>query len=122
MSENIKIKRIYDEAADADGARILVDRLWPRGIKKVDAGLTEWLKTLAPSNDLRKWFGHDPEKFQEFAEKYRAELDSNEQAEDFAKSIPNLISKFGAVTLLYAAKDAEHNNAVILQAWLKERM
>jgi len=111
----IKIKRIYDPVSKADGKRVLVDRLWPRGIKKEEAGLDLWLKDIAPSNDLRKWFSHDPSKWQEFKELYRKELKTKQKViEDLRKE-----SRRGTVTLLFAAKDTERNNAVVLKEILE---
>lgn len=112
----IKLKRIYEEASKNDGYRILVDRLWPRGISKEKAKLDLWLKDIAPSDALRKWFGHAPDKWMEFQKKYKAELAKNkkifEQLEEIIKNKKN-------VTLLYAAKDEKRNQAVILKASLK---
>lgn len=113
----IRIKRIYEAAEQDDGARILVDRLWPRGIRKEDADILLWEKGIAPSNELRKWFGHDPEKYQEFMTRYEAELDSSEISDGFADKVSEL-QKAGNVTLLYAAKDTEHNNAAVLREWI----
>lgn len=118
MSE-LKIKRIYLPPAEDDGARILVDRLWPRGISKGKAQLTEWCKSVSPSNELRKWFGHDPEKFAEFKNRYVAELKANPDTAEFKNRIAELL-KNGNVTLLYGAKDEEHNNAVVLKEWLEK--
>ena len=117
---HIAIKRVYDEAEPTDGTRILVDRLWPRGLSKERAHIDTWLKELAPSNELRKWFGHEPEKFAEFRRRYEAELRSAEaqaalkQMEDRAKQ--------GPVTLVFAAHDAEHNNAVVLRDQLQQAL
>jgi uncharacterized protein YeaO (DUF488 family) len=107
----LKVKRIYEMALSDDGKRILVDRLWPRGIKKSDVKVDEWLKEIAPSNELRKWFAHDPSKWQVFKKKY-----ANEIAEKSAL-IQRLKkeSEKDVVTLLYSAKDNEHNNAVALK-------
>ncbi|HLO25570.1 MAG TPA: DUF488 domain-containing protein [Geobacteraceae bacterium] len=110
----IKIKRIYDPPAPGDGRRILVDRLWPRGLSKDEARLDEWLKEIAPSDDLRKWFGHDPDRWEEFRKRYREELNSNGE---LLKLLRTEGGK-GTVTLLFAAKDAEHNNAVVLKEML----
>ena len=111
---NIKIKRVYESPEKEDGVRILVDRLWPRGIAKAKAGVDLWLKEIAPSADLRKWFGHDPGKWAEFKQRYRAELEENdEQVALLQEEI-----KKGVVTLLYAAKDKEHNDAVVLLEFL----
>lgn len=111
----IKLKRIYEEAAKGDGYRILVDRLWPRGISKERATLDLWLKEIAPSDALRKWFGHDPKKWSEFQKKYRLELREHQDALAQIKTL----AKKGSVTLLYAAKDEEHNEAVVIQDLLK---
>ena len=114
---DIRVKRIYDPPGGKDGARVLVDRLWPRGVRKETAELTEWLKDIAPSAELRRWFGHDPARFAEFSRRYRAELSANKDAvgqmDDFIKS--------GPVTLLYAAHDEEHNHARVLAEYLKAR-
>lgn len=109
-----RIKRVYLPAEESDGYRVLVDRLWPRGIKKENAKVDLWAKQLAPSTGLRKWFGHIPERFNEFKEKYISELKANPDA----ISILDEIRKHDVVTLLYAAKDEEHNNAVVLKNFL----
>ena len=107
----IKIKRVYEEPSKADGVRILVDRLWPRGLTKEKADIDLWLKEIAPSTELRKWFSHDPEKWTEFKKKYLLELkENNEQV-----SILRNYLKKGAVTLVYGAKDQEHNEAQVLE-------
>ena len=110
----IQCKRIYDPPSAGDGCRILVDRLWPRGVARDDARLDDWLKELAPSNELRRWFGHDPGRWEEFQERYRAELAGQgptlERLQEMAAR--------GPVTLLFAAKDEKHNNAVVLQELL----
>jgi uncharacterized protein YeaO (DUF488 family) len=111
----VKIKRIYLKPDSEDGIRILIDRLWPRGLKKEDAKIDLWLKGIAPSTDLRKWFNHDPEKWEEFELRYREELKRNtDQVDLLLKEL-----KESPVTLLFAAKDEEHNEAVVLQQWLK---
>lgn len=115
----LKVKRVYEAPEETDGARILVDRLWPRGISKEKAQLTEWDKTISPSNELRKWFGHDPEKFAEFKSRYLAELADNPESASFARRIAELLAA-GDVTLLFGAKDLEHNNAVVLKEWLEK--
>lgn len=112
---SMEIKRIYNDVADDDGYRILVDRIWPRGIKKEDAHLDDWIKDIAPSTELRKWFGHEPEKFQSFAKKFRKELEGKSEVLEKIR----LIAKKQKVTLLYAAKDVEHNQAVVLLDVLK---
>ncbi len=112
----IKTKRIYESKAPSpgDGKRILIDRLWPRGLKKEDVVVDVWLKELSPSNELRKWFGHDPAKWQEFKRRYTQELREKEEIVDGLRKE----SKQGTVTLLYSAKDNEHNNAVALKEFL----
>jgi uncharacterized protein YeaO (DUF488 family) len=113
----IRTKRIYDDPDSKDGTRVLVDRLWPRGVSKDDAQLDAWVKSVAPSTELREWYDHDIERWDQFRERYRAELDEMEdeidQLLEFASS--------GTLTLLYAAKDREHNNAVVLKRYLEER-
>jgi uncharacterized protein YeaO (DUF488 family) len=115
----LKIKRAYEEAAGDDGMRILVDRLWPRGIAKEKANVDLWLKEIAPSDSLRKRFHAKPEKWDAFLKAYFAELDSDAAAEA-AKELRRHLRK-GPVTLLYAARDEEHNNAVALKAWLTRK-
>ena len=109
----IALKRVYDEPEASEGTRILVDRLWPRGLSKERAHIDLWLKEIAPSNELRKWFHHDPEKFTEFRQRYESEL----QSESGQKALAKLreLAKQGPITLLFAAHDAEHNNAVVLR-------
>lgn len=113
---NIRIKRIYENVESSDGYRVLVDRLWPRGIKKSDAVLDEWAKDLAPNRELRKWYGHDPEKWAEFEQRYWKELAENKDR------IADLISrtKHDTITLLFAAKDIDHNNAKVLKQFIEE--
>ena len=112
----IRIKRIYEQAAEEDGFRILVDRLWPRGLSKEKAKVDLWLKEVAPSSELRKWFSHDPTKWAEFKEKYEKELVAKQP---LLKEIRRMENEKGTVTLLYSARDVEHNNAVALQAALE---
>lgn len=113
----IKLKRAYDPPAAADGYRVLVDRLWPRGVKKTDAEVDDWLREIAPSNELRKWFGHDAERWPEFKKRYAAELKRNAAVlRDLARK-----GRKETVTLLFGAKDEEHNNAVVLRDYLKRR-
>ena len=107
----IELKRIYDPPAPADGYRILVDRLWPRGVSKAHAELSLWLKTIAPSTELREWYGHAPERWQEFRLRYREELSSQGEA---LATIHNAMKEFPTITFVYAAKDTQHNNAVVL--------
>ena len=110
----IKIKRAYAPAEETDGYRILVDRLWPRGIRKEKAKIDLWLKSVAPSSDLRKWFGHVPERFPEFTKRYKAELAESGALDDLRK----VLSEHPDATLLFAAHDEEHNNAVVLKELL----
>jgi uncharacterized protein YeaO (DUF488 family) len=109
----IAIKRVYEQPEASDGKRILVDRLWPRGLSKEKAQLTDWMKEIAPSDELRRWFGHDPEKFAEFRRRYEAELKSGEAKEKLAEL--RTLAREGHVTLLFAAHDTEHNNAIVLR-------
>lgn len=117
----IFLKRIYDPADESDGARILVDRVWPRGISKDKAGLTQWFKEIAPSSELRKWFCHKPELFEGFREKYLEELRTDEKKVDLMKQLAVLAGK-ERVTLLYGAKDSVHNQAVVLHEELNRRL
>ncbi|QGU06677.1 hypothetical protein COCCU_03625 [Corynebacterium occultum] len=106
------------ESADAPGVKVLVDRIWPRGIKKTELGHDEWLKEAAPSTELRKWFNHDPQRFPEFARRYRTELEAaqSEANADLVK-LKKLVGE-GDIVLLYSARDREHNQAVVLAEWL----
>ena len=114
----LKTKRVYEPAEASDGIRFLVDRLWPRGIKKEALKMKTWLKDVAPSPDLRKWFAHDPARWQEFQRRYTAELKSNADAWS-----PILeAAKQGDVTLLYSARDTEHNSALLLKEFLEKQM
>ncbi|WEV42490.1 DUF488 domain-containing protein [Bifidobacterium sp. ESL0682] len=115
----IALKRMYEAAEDSDGYRVLVDRLWPRGISKVNAKLDLWLKEIGPTTELRQWFGHDPVKFDEFADKYRKELDGNA---DVVGKLVAICREQPKVTLLYGAKDAEHNQAVVLRDYLHRHL
>lgn len=111
----IQIKRVYDEAAESDGSRILVDRLWSRGLSKDKAKVELWLKDIAPSDDLRKWFGHDPDKWAEFKRRYFEELKDK-------KELVGVIiekSQIGVATLLYGAKEEKYNNAVALKEFIE---
>jgi len=112
----IRVRRAYSPPAANEGIRFLVDGLWPRGIKKQDLQIDGWLKEVAPSADLRRWFGHDPERWEEFQNRYFSELDSKpDTLEPIRKA-----ARLGNVTLLYGARDSEHNNAVALQAYLEK--
>jgi len=107
---SVMLKRVYDPPEKADGERVLVDRLWPRGLTKVKAKVDLWLKDVAPSDELRKWFGHEPEKWTEFKKRYRAELKNNPALSELQE-----LSCQGDITLVYAAKDQLHNEAVVLK-------
>jgi uncharacterized protein YeaO (DUF488 family) len=115
MSLVLKIKRVYERPESGDGTRILVDRIWPRGLTKERAGVDVWLKEVAPSTRLRKWFGHDPKKWKHFRSRYRAELKKypDEVATIRAKA------KKGRVTLLYGARDQRHNEAIVLKEFVE---
>jgi uncharacterized protein YeaO (DUF488 family) len=114
----VQIKRIYASAEKTDGKRILVDRLWPRGVKKETAQLDEWMKAIAPSVDLRKWFNHDIAKWEEFKVRYAFELKQNKAVAELL----DMINKNKAVTLLYAAHDEEHNHALVLLGFLNTQL
>ncbi|MFT4104361.1 MAG: DUF488 family protein [Lacrimispora sp.] len=116
----LQTKRIYDPFQETDGLRFLIDRLWPRGVSKENAHLDGWIKQLAPSSQLRTWFGHKAENFEKFAMLYRAELDSNAEAQAAARQII-LQSEENTVTLLYGAKDPQVNHAVILKEYLESK-
>lgn len=115
----LRCKRIYEPAEETDGCRILVDRLWPRGIKKENAGLNVWAKEIAPSSELRRWFAHDPAKFDAFKKSYREELDTSSASQEFRNWCKEELREH-PVTLLYAAKDEHCNHAVVLKEWLEE--
>jgi len=115
---DIQIGRAYDDADSMRGARILVDRVWPRGISKEDLKYDDWIKDVAPSPKLRKWFGHDPDKWDQFRKRYSAELDDNPEA--VARCLD--WCRKGPVTLLYGAKDRAHNQAVVLRDYLREKL
>jgi uncharacterized protein YeaO (DUF488 family) len=113
----IKIKRVYEKATPSDGLRILIDRLWPRGISKKEAQIDLWLKGIAPSEELRKWFRHDPQKWSEFQKRYFNELEGKKE---LVRKIKELEKEHHTVTLLYGAKNAEHNNAIALLHFLEK--
>jgi uncharacterized protein YeaO (DUF488 family) len=117
-STKIAIKRVYDEPDKSDGMRVLVDRLWPRGLSKERARVDLWLKEIAPSNELRTWYHHDPAKFDEFRERYEAELDSG-PTHDALNRLRELVRQ-QPVTLVFAAYDAEHSNAAVLRELLNK--
>ncbi|HET7616168.1 MAG TPA: DUF488 domain-containing protein [Bacillales bacterium] len=114
----IRMKRIYEEASKEDGKRVLVDRVWPRGVSKEKANLDEWLKEVAPSPDLRKWFGHKPGRFESFKESYCEELSGSTERQEAVMRLKDW-DKEGTVTLLYAAKDEVHNHVVVLRDYLQ---
>jgi uncharacterized protein YeaO (DUF488 family) len=116
----IRLKRAREPATRGDGHRVLVDRLWPRGLRKADAQIDEWLKDVAPSHELRRWFGHDPQRFPEFRERYRREL-RVEPARAVLAELGRRAAR-GTVTLVYAARDELHNNAVVLAQELSRRL
>jgi len=107
----ILIKRVYEDKSEEDGYRVLVDRLWPRGLSKEKAGIDLWMKEIGPSDELRKWFNHDPAKWEEFKSKYNEEL---KDKKDLLAELKNLESKHKKVTLLYGARDEQHNQAVVI--------
>ena len=114
----LKVKRVYESTEVSDGVRFLVERLWPRGMKKEKLNMEAWLKDVAPSDSLRRWFEHDPLKWSEFQKRYRAELDDNPNTwEPILEAMQR-----GDVTLLYSAHDTEHNNALVLKSFLEEHL
>jgi uncharacterized protein YeaO (DUF488 family) len=115
---SIRIRRVYDPPEPGDGKRVLVDRLWPRGVAKDGSTVDGWVREVAPSDELRKWFGHDPKRWEEFARRYRAEL--ADHADDLDRLVD--LAAEGPLTLLYAARDTEHNNAVVLRDVVTERL
>lgn len=115
----IRLKRAYDTAARSDGPRILVDRIWPRGVSKEGSDIALWLKGLAPSTELRKWFDHDPDKWSEFCNRYLEELQSDDAVEDLGR-LRQLLDEHKRITLVFAAKDTENNNAVALRDHILE--
>jgi uncharacterized protein YeaO (DUF488 family) len=119
MKPDVHIKRAYEPAAKADGYRVLVDRLWPRGVKREALAIDEWAKDASPSNELRRWFNHDPERWGEFVREYRSELASGEGQTALARL--KTMTRTRKVTLIYAARDPEHNNAAALRIILTGR-
>ncbi|WP_292421732.1 DUF488 domain-containing protein [Mesorhizobium sp.] len=111
FNERVKLKRAYETPVADDGTRVLVDRLWPRGVKKTEAAIDYWMKELAPSTELRKWFGHDPARWDEFRRRYAAEI---HQHRDELGQLRSLMQE-GAVTLVFSAHDEAHNDAVVLR-------
>ena len=118
MPSTIQLKRVYDKRVPQDGARFLVERLWPRGVRKTDVHMDAWLKDAGPSTDLRKWFSHDPAKWAEFQQRYSRELD---QRPDAWRPILDAAER-GPVTLLYSSHDTEHNNAAALKSFLEAKL
>jgi uncharacterized protein YeaO (DUF488 family) len=117
-AKNVKLKRAYEPPAAGDGTRILVDRLWPRGVSKADAAIDQWQKAIAPSTTLRNWFGHDPERWQEFRRRYADEIHRNREQLDELRAR----AQSGRITLVFAAHDTTHNNAVVLREVLLGRI
>jgi uncharacterized protein YeaO (DUF488 family) len=115
MPPNVRIKRIHEPAKRSDGYRVLVDRIWPRGISRERAALDEWARELAPSDELRKWFGHEPERFKVFRSRYRKELQARREQLDALRARADK----GPVTILYSARDEQHNNAIVLAELLR---
>ena len=113
-ASHIRMKRAYEPPALDDGARVLIDRLWPRGVKKETLALDEWMKEISPSTELRKWFGHDPALWPEFRKRYAAELRTHAELVESLRAM----ARKGVVTLVYSAHDEEHNDAVVLQEFL----
>jgi uncharacterized protein YeaO (DUF488 family) len=114
---DVEIKRVYEQPSDSDGSRILVDRLWPRGLTKEKAHVDLWLKEIAPSTELRKWFGHDPEKWKSFRGRYETEIRDHDDLIGMLQDI----AKKGTVTLLYGARDEKHNEALVLKQFLENK-
>jgi uncharacterized protein YeaO (DUF488 family) len=115
---NIRIKRVYEPYTGTDGYRILIDRLWPRGISKENGHIDKWLKEVAPSTDLRKWFNHEPEKWPQFCAKYKAEVKGSTALDELLTDIHD----HKTVTLLYGARDERHNQAIALERIIRERL
>jgi uncharacterized protein YeaO (DUF488 family) len=117
MTAGVRIKRIYDEPANDDGYRVLIDHVWPRGVSRDRARLDHWARDLAPSDDLRRWFAHDPARFPGFRARYRDELARGEALHDLAERAAS-----GPVTILYAARDRTHNNAIVVAELLRDQL
>ena len=118
MTKSVKYRRIYDEPSSMDGLRILVDRIWPRGVRKEDAHIDDWMRDIAPSSELRQWYGHDPDRYAEFRRRYLAEL-----REPAGRAAVERLRDFAGqrtMTLLTAARDIEHSQASVLAHWLNE--
>ena len=117
VAENIRLRRAYDSASSSDGARILIDRLWPRGVRKADAAIDVWAKDIAPSTALRRWFGHDPARWHEFRRRYSEEIHRRRNRLDELRTL----AQKGRITLVFAARDEAHNDAVVLREILLGR-
>jgi len=121
VAPQILLKRAYEKSAKTDGFRVLVDRLWPRGVSKINFRLDMWAKGAAPSTALRKWFGHDPERWRQFCQRYKTELKEAEARQTIAEIVDNA-KQVPAITLIYGAKDTDHNEAIVLRDILKRRL
>lgn len=118
---DIKVKRIYEQVSKDDGVRILVDRLWPRGVSKEEANLDHWLKDIGPSSELRKWFNHDPEKFNEFSKKYKSELQENKAQKEAFEQLTSILENGNkSFTLLFSAKEEKYNHVQILKSLIEK--
>ena len=118
---SIQLKRAYDEPAASDGFRVIVDKFWPRGVKKEELPYDEWAKEITPSDEARQDFDHDPAQFEDFRQQYSYELDHNEQADEFLALIKEKLEA-GTVTFIYAAKDEQYNHAQVLRDWVQEQL
>ncbi|WP_138420070.1 DUF488 domain-containing protein [Aquibacillus sediminis] len=118
----VQLKRAYQQPTSEDGVRVLVDRLWPRGVSKKEARIDYWLRQLAPSTELRKWFNHDQEKFSVFKQKYKEEIWTNQEKERQLQELQEIIKRSERVTLVYAAKDREYNQVVVLAELLNYKV
>jgi uncharacterized protein YeaO (DUF488 family) len=116
-ANHVKLKRAYEAPTTDDGTRVLIDRLWPRGVKKSDAAIDEWMKEIAPSTELRKWFSHDPRRWQEFRRRYRSEIHQHPERFDRLRTL----AQHGTITLVFSARDEVHNDAVVLKDLLLAR-
>lgn len=110
-ADNVQLKRAYETPSHGDGTRVLIDRLWPRGVKKTDAKIDEWMKDIAPSTSLRKWFGHDPDRWQEFQHRYEKEVKEHPELLDRLRTL----ARHGPLTLVFSAHDETHNDAAVLR-------
>jgi uncharacterized protein YeaO (DUF488 family) len=120
VTPDIRLKRVYEKPAKSDGTRVLVDRLWPRGVRKADAALAHWFREVAPSDGLRHWFGHEPSRWEAFRRRYAEELKAAEAAKDAELAELRRLAGAGRLTLLYGAHDEAHNQAVVLRDLLLE--